>query len=463
MSSITQSAVPRGRAIFGHPLALFIVAFGELCMAFSYFAVQGMFVLFLTDAQSKGGLALQESNALALTGIAFGGAFILPVAGGWIADRILGHRLAAVTGFGLMAISYAGMAGAALISQDHAILGDNGELSLALLYGAITLMAIGRGLATPANCLLAVKAYPAGDARIDAGWVIYYWSSGMGYLLSNLVIGTIGEQIGWLWGFLTAGGAQLIGFCVVLFFGYRLLESNTATTSFEMDTLAPNVRTAEREAIKLVLLLYPFFLIFAIAYQQSFGVMNLFVQNHVERTTFFGEIPATWFQSLLPGFGLVCAPLFSWMLLRIARKGLKNIIIEKVCAGIIATVVGMLILMAASWYITGGDKASPWFIVIFGFFLNAAEYLIMPAAAVLIGTAVPTRYEGLVMGFWLTGWGFGSLIANYAGSLLSSQNEFTFFAIIGAVSFIAFLAIVLMMPSWRRAHKEVLIGLRAAA
>ena len=446
---------PLNRDVFGHPLSLLVVALGEFCMAFAYFAVQGMFVLFLTDRTSDGGMGLGEADALLLTGIAFGGAFILPLLGGWIADKFLGHRKAVVIGFSLLMLGYLGMAITSSISGGGAESTDNRPVMIVLLYGAVLLMAAGRGLATPANCILAVRAYKADDPRIDAGWIIYYWATNMGYLLSNLIIGTVGERLGWEWGFLSSTATQCIGLIVILTIGYRLLgagDQSDQNTGAASRSLAP----PERQAIFLVVLLYPFFLVFAVAYQQAIGVVNLFVYEHVDRTTPFMEIPATWFQSLLPGFSLVCAPVFSWVLLRMSRRGIKNIVIEKVIAGKVTILVGVLFLIMAALQVEKSLLASPWLIVVFSFCANAGDYLIFPAAAVLIGTAVPKQYSGLVMGFWLTGWGFGGFFANGLGSILSQHGELVFFYTVSGMLVVSITIIATLARYWKGAYARLL-------
>ena len=53
--------------------------------------------------------------------------------------------------------------------------------------------------------------YRENDPRRDGGFTIYYMGVNLGAFLSPLVAGTLGERIGWHYGFASAGVGMCIG------------------------------------------------------------------------------------------------------------------------------------------------------------------------------------------------------------------------------------------------------------
>src|SRR6266404_7111408 len=65
-----------------------------------------LLALFLSAGRAAGGFAWEDKPALTLLGIFSGLMYALPVVGGWIADRFLGHRRALTVGGTLMFGAY---------------------------------------------------------------------------------------------------------------------------------------------------------------------------------------------------------------------------------------------------------------------------------------------------------------------------------------------------------------------
>ena len=492
VSTPSSSSHANQRRFLGHPLGLYLVALTEFFVALSYFAVQGMFVLFLTAPPSSGGLGAPRAEALILVGVIFGFAFILPVFGGIVADRVLGHKRAVALGCSLLLIAYAVLAAPSFqamglsfenftsdgVSSAYDALQDAGAdtaspdsdsddaqtatarvggLPLALVYLASMVLALGRGLQTASTCLLAVGVYAQDDPRKDSGWTIYYGMNGLGYFLSNILIGTLGEQVNWATGFVAAAAAQGIGLSMFVLLKGRLLSSIQErardTASAELSQ-TKTIDPAEKSSLKCIALLFPFFVLFATALQQSVGVVNLFVYEHVDRNVGSFLIPATWFQSLIPGFGFLCMPFFAWLLLYTARRGWKDVVVEKAVVSLLLACIGTTGLIYAASQTSFGGLASPWPIVFFAFFINAADYLFMPAVACLIGSIVPSRYRGLTMGLWLTGWGIGNINAGLLGGWLTTYGVNTMFTVVAAALAVGAIALVPLRGLWRGWSRE---------
>src|SRR5215468_7385694 len=98
-----------------HPPGLKVIFLGEMWERFSYYGMRALLVLYLVNA-----LGYQRTDALELYGIYTGLVYVTPIIGGWIADRWLGMRLAAVIGGVVMMLGHFAMAVPSLL---HVALG----------------------------------------------------------------------------------------------------------------------------------------------------------------------------------------------------------------------------------------------------------------------------------------------------------------------------------------------------
>src|SRR5438876_5864868 len=210
---------PEDRSFFGHPRGLGYIAFTEAWERFSYYGMQSLLVLYmvhrllhpghieriagfvpfrhLLEIVYRGPLAVQPL-ASAIFGLYTGLVYLTPIAGGLLADRVLGRTRTITIGALLMA------AGQFLVAFDITFL------------VALTSLLIGVGcfkgnLASQVGAL-----YATGDNRRADAFQIYYIFINAGVIISPLIAGTLGEVYGWHWGFGAAGVGMLIGLTIYL-------------------------------------------------------------------------------------------------------------------------------------------------------------------------------------------------------------------------------------------------------
>jgi len=82
-----------------HPKGLPILFFSEMWERFCYYGMRGLLSLYMIKA-----LALGDSKAFAIYGAYTGLVYMAPVLGGWVADKILGYKIAVIFGGILMAV-----------------------------------------------------------------------------------------------------------------------------------------------------------------------------------------------------------------------------------------------------------------------------------------------------------------------------------------------------------------------
>src|SRR5690606_20989992 len=152
-----------------------------------------------------------DDDGYMLLGTYAGLAYALPLVGGMLADRFLGMRKAVVFGGLLLVLGQLGMA----YTGDPAV-GVQGqaeldELAIQVMYMSLALIGVGVGFLKPNISTIVGKLYRGDDPRRDSGFTIFYMGINIGALMSALIVGYIGIEYGWGWGFGLSGVLMLFG------------------------------------------------------------------------------------------------------------------------------------------------------------------------------------------------------------------------------------------------------------
>lgn len=175
------------------PTGLYALFFAEAWERFSYYGMRALLVLYMTKH-----LRFDKPDALSVYGTYTGLVYLTPFLGGILADKFLGRRKAVIIGGVIMALGHLAMA------------------FEPLLYQALGLLIIGNGFFKPNISTIVGGLYEEGDNRRDAGFTIFYMGINLGAFFSPIVCGTLGEQVGWHYGFSAAGVGMVVGLLVFL-------------------------------------------------------------------------------------------------------------------------------------------------------------------------------------------------------------------------------------------------------
>jgi len=185
------------KEIFGHPVGLFVLFFAEMWERFSYYGMRAILVLYMISSATgdNPGLGWDNSDALALYGWYTMLVYIMSIPGGILADKFIGQKKAVLFG-GLTLV-----AGHGILAFDSVI----------AFYIGLALIVLGVGGLKPNISTMVGGLYPKGDERRDQGFMIFYIGINVGAFLSAVIVGYIGETIGWHYGFGLAGIGMLLG------------------------------------------------------------------------------------------------------------------------------------------------------------------------------------------------------------------------------------------------------------
>ena len=157
----------------GQPKGLYALALANTGERFGYYTMLAIFLLFL---QAKFGFS--ASAAGQFYAIFLAAVYFMPVLGGWLADRI-GFGKCVVTGVCVMFLGYLALA----VPVD--VFGSRG-LALALMIGALLLIAVGTGLFKGNLQVMTGNLYddPKYGAKRDSGFSLFYMAINLGSMFA---------------------------------------------------------------------------------------------------------------------------------------------------------------------------------------------------------------------------------------------------------------------------------------
>jgi len=442
------------RELFGHPKGLSVLFATEMWERFSYFGMASLVVLYLTkylllpgQAEHVLGLAAirralesvfgpLEVQPLAsqIFGLYTGLAYLTPIFGGLLADRIVGQRAMAVIGALLMAVGHFMMA------------------FEALLFPALAFLILGIGAFKPNVSTQVGALYREGDPRRLRAYSIYYVGINIGAFLAPLVCGTLGGEVGWHYGFAAAGVGMLVATAIYLL-GLRDLPPDELHRA-RADAAAPTPLTAaDRRAIAGLLAVFALVTFFWATYDQQGNTLLLWADDFTDRTVHFqvwsGEIPTTWFLALNPLTIFLFTPLLLRLWARQAQSGRGMSTITKLAFGFVCVALGNFLLVGAAFDLAPGTKASPLWLVGYFAVVTVGELHLAPVGLALISRLAPPRVLSLMMGLWFATTFPGDVLGGWLGGFWSTMGKAHFFAMIGAIALGAGAAVLALNPILR--------------
>ena len=168
---------------------------------------------------------------------------------------------------------------------------------------ALLLLILGNGAFKPNISTQVGTLYAPGDPRRDRAFSIFYVGINLGAFLAPLVCGTLGEELGWHYGFGAAGigmthRARDLSLCARA----RCRPMCEAGAMAEGKP-APFGRDEWRAIGALLVLALPVTFFWA-TYEQQGNTIALWADGYTDRTInlrlWSGQIPVTWFQAFNP-------------------------------------------------------------------------------------------------------------------------------------------------------------------
>ncbi len=466
--------MPLQKTILGHPAGLAVLFGTEFWERFCYYGNNALLTYYMVDylfvgprpqtivgydsvksvlEAIYGPLAPQPLAAL-IYGSFAAATYLTGLAGGALADRVLGQ-------------SRAVMAGAVVMAAGEFMLTDP-----ALFFIALFVFTLGVGLLKPNIAAQVGGLYAPGDARIDRAYSIFYVGINLGALLAPLLAGRIGhsapgEPPHWQYGFTAAGAGMLIGL-VVFVVGLRWLPPDVRSRRRAREAAGRALRPAgprttlsrdERGTILALLLIAFCNIFFWGCYGQQYSTIALLAQNNIDLSLGFVTLHPEDVQSFNPFFIFTLTPLviafWAWQ----ARRGQEPNPVTKMAIGCTATAgcFGLLVIPALS-VDRGGYPSVLWLGAAMSL-QTVGELYLMPVAMSLFGQMAPARLMSVMMGVNYLSLAFGNYLAGYLAHFWSDTPKAVFFGMISGIALGTagglYLLSRLLMPMLTKRKEEV--------
>ena len=437
----------KSEEVVGHPRGLFVLFYAEMWERFSYYGMRALLVLYLTKhwlfADGKANLIYGAYGALV---------YITPVLGGLIADRYLGQRKAVIFGGILLALGHLLMA----------VEGNGGQSdpTINVFWAALAFIIVGSGFLKANISVIVGQLYKMTDVRRDAAYTIFYMGVNVGAALGTILVGYLGETIGWAYGFGLAGIGMVLGLIIFVVGKPALLGRGEAPQPLarqrELTLYGVGIAAVAvvwmliryQDAIQTLLMisgvamlgytLYEAFklpkearerifaMLFLIAlnpifwglFEQAGGSLNLYTDKYVDK----GGVPTSLFQSINPIYIVLFAPIFAALWQWLGRKGLEPSAPAKF--GLALTQVGLSFLVFVWGAKAVGMAAMTPVIFVFLIYLlqTTGELCLSPVGLSAMARLAPLHLASFVMGAWFYMTAVGNFVAGKIGEQTGGES-----------------------------------------
>ncbi len=436
----------------GHPKGLYVLFGAEMFERLCYYGMRGLLILYLTKSLMQG-----DTEAFGIYGAFTALVYAAPVAGGKLADSIIGYRDAVIFGGVVMAIG------------EFMILGGSQEW---LFLGMATII-VGNGFFKANISTIVGRLYKDGDPMRDSGFTIFYVGINVGALLATLVVAPIGEQFGFHWGFGLAGVGMLLGIGIFIV-GQGLLDGHGNPSNPEANakfgkyvyggsilsipalyaliTYGQDVTflgqgllfwllmgllvyvsssllregfkggNVQRDRIIVLMILMTFNVVFWACFEQAGSSLTLFADRNVDRMIGGYEMPASQTQFFNPAFIILFGSMFSVMWVKLAQRGKNPSIPMKFGLGIVQLGLGYLMLLVGAG-MAGESSLVPLVVLGLMYLLHTTgELFLSPIGLSMVTKLAPKHMTGSVMGAWFLSFAFSMYVAAVLAKLTGGEG-----------------------------------------
>ena len=447
-------ATRRSEEFVGHPRGLFVLFYAEMWERFSYYGMRALLILYLTKFWLFG-----DGKSNLIYGAYTSLVYITPVLGGYLADRWLGQRKAVVFGGVLLAFGHLFMAVEGIQGATDPLI-KQADPAINVFWLALALIIVGSGFLKANISVIVGQLYAMRDTRRDAAYTVFYMGVNVGAALGTILVGYLGETIGWSWGFGLAGIGMVLGLIIfmvgkpalkgqgeppapllrprefklyavgvgavaVIWFLVQyqdVIQSLLIVTGVVMlgYTLYEALKLPKepRERMFAILFLIALNPVFWGLFEQAGGSLNLYTDRYVDRQ----GVPTSLFQSINPIYIVLLAPIFAWLWQALGRRGLEPSAPAKF--GLALVQVGLSFLVFAWGARTVGMEVMTPVIFVFLIYLlqTTGELCLSPVGLSAMTRLAPLHLGSFIMGAWFYMTAVGNFVAGKIGEATGGES-----------------------------------------
>jgi len=334
--------------------------------------------------------------------------YLTPFFGGMLADRIIGQRRSVIIGAVLMALGHFLMA------------------VESLFFPALLFLILGNGAFKPNISTQVGSLYPPGDPRRDRAFTIFYTGINLGAFFSPLVCGTLGQRLGWHYGFGAAGVGMVAGLCLYLL-GQRTLAPDLFMRTAGESREGKPLTNEEWRRVWVLVVLCALNIIFWGIYEQQGNTLQLWADRNTNWNFFGLDIPSTWFQAFNPLMIFLLAPLLNIFWSRQCQQGSEPSSIRKMALGYFLAGASYLVMTLARQGTGPEERRSAAWLLGTVVILTMGELYLSPIGLSFVTKVAPARIVSMMMGIWFLSSFFGNYFSGFLGTLWERMPHEAFF------------------------------------
>jgi POT family proton-dependent oligopeptide transporter len=416
-----------------HPRGLQVLFFTEMWERFGFYIMMAIFVLYMDEK-----LGWDDARKGNFYGWFLGAVYFIPIAGGWLGDRILGHRNTIRVGAILMAFGYTALA-------------FSSRMQLAPFYAGLILVAVGTGVFKANVSVLVGNLYEEGSKLKDTAFNIFYMGVNVGAMLAPLAATFIHNRFK---SYNLSFGAAALGMVlsIIIFQSgkkHLVPASSVASGDLSRSEGAPSSSAEDWQRIGTLVTLFCIAIFFWIAFYQNGFALTLFAQRS---TAIYEYLKPETYQFFGAFFVLVLTPLLVIVFGKMREAGKEPSSAMKILSGMIISGFSMLIMVVAA--LAGGNRdqniMSPLWLISSYLVVTVAEILVSPMGLSFVSKVAPRRIRGLMMGCWFGATALGSYGSGLLGRSYSAFAHHNYFLILAALLFFASLLVLVFLKPLNR-------------
>jgi POT family proton-dependent oligopeptide transporter len=440
-------ATRREPEFIGHPKGLYMLFFAEMWERFSYYGMRALLIFYLTKHW-----LFDDGKSNLIYGAYTSLVYITPVLGGYLADRYLGQRRAVLFGGVLI------MLGHCLMAVEGS--GGQGDPIINIFWTALALIIVGTGFLKANISVMVGQLYKLTDTRRDGAYTIFYMGINLGAAVGTILVGYLGETVGWKYGFGLAAIGMAAGLVVFVLGRKALYGAGEAPIPLPksrewtlygigiasvaviwaliqyqdvIQTLliisgigllgyvlyeAFKLEPQARDRIFAILFLIALNPVFWGLFEQAGGSLNLYTDRYVDRA----GVPASLFQSINPIYIILMAPLFAWLWTALGKKGLEPSAPAKFGLALLQVGASFLVFVWGANTVGAAAMTPVIFVFLIYFLQTTGELCLSPVGLSAMARLAPKFMASLIMGAWFYMTAVGNFVAGKIGEATGGES-----------------------------------------
>jgi dipeptide/tripeptide permease len=263
-----MSTPPKSSVLHSFPPVFWLANVMELFERAAYYGLNSVLAVYLTNQISAGGLGFTEQSVGFLQSLIYAFTYVIPIAGGALADRY-GYRRMLLFSFSILSAGY-------FVAGSVTMYGA--------VFAALLLMATGAGLFKP--IISGTLARTTTEENSGFGFGIYYWMINIGAFLAPLAVSIL-KGFSWRYVFI-ASGLYCAAMLLPTIFLFKDPPKSANTKSLREVAHGAAMVLGDARFMLMIVIYSGFWIL----YFQTFGSVLWYLRDFVDATPvnhFFGS------------------------------------------------------------------------------------------------------------------------------------------------------------------------------